>query len=276
MRENQNQSKLLEIEQILSSFEAEHGFTILYAAEAGSRCWGMHSEDSDYDVRFVFIYPDHHYLQLDEPKDYVGNITKYSAMHGQPIDASGWDIRKSLRLLRKSNASLVEWLMSPIRYRDWHLRFRDEVLRSVRTHLGLGRLAHHYLGLAQGHTKSYLDPEHKDQSLKKVLYTIRCFLAARYILDRREMPPVNFVELTFEVATPISKWARQLITMKQSGSEIDTIPTASVGDLFHIDYHLLHNRARRILDQVYPQAELERLFAYSRWAVTQIPIGEMT
>jgi predicted nucleotidyltransferase len=34
------------------------------------------------------------------------------------LDINGWDIRKSLKLLRKSNSPLLEWLSSPIKYRN--------------------------------------------------------------------------------------------------------------------------------------------------------------
>ena len=41
---------------------------------------------------------------------------------GRPIvdefDLSGWELRKALRLFRKSNPPLIEWLGSPIVYRE--------------------------------------------------------------------------------------------------------------------------------------------------------------
>ncbi len=33
------------------------------------------------------------------------------------LDVSGWELRKALRLLRKSNPPLLEWLKSPVVYR---------------------------------------------------------------------------------------------------------------------------------------------------------------
>ncbi|WP_394363920.1 DNA polymerase beta superfamily protein [Flavobacterium branchiophilum] len=32
------------------------------------------------------------------------------------LDGSGWDLRKTIKLLAKSNAPLLEWLFSPVVY----------------------------------------------------------------------------------------------------------------------------------------------------------------
>ena len=44
--------------------EEEENITILFAVESGSRLWRMSSEDSDYDVRFVFVQPLENYLSV--------------------------------------------------------------------------------------------------------------------------------------------------------------------------------------------------------------------
>ena len=45
------------IEGELARIEREDGAGILLAVESGSRAWGFHSGDSDYDVRFVSARP---------------------------------------------------------------------------------------------------------------------------------------------------------------------------------------------------------------------------
>ena len=82
----------------------------LLAVESGSRAWGFASPDSDYDVRAIYIRPQKYYLQIDEAKD------TFEFIENQWFDVGGWDIRKALRLLRKSNATLLEWLRSPMVY----------------------------------------------------------------------------------------------------------------------------------------------------------------
>jgi uncharacterized protein len=44
------------IQQRLAEIEVEQGFRILYVCETGSRGRGFASPDSDYDVRFVFVW----------------------------------------------------------------------------------------------------------------------------------------------------------------------------------------------------------------------------
>ena len=48
----------------LAKFSAEHNFEIVFSVENGSRAWGFESENSDYDIRFVYKYPITEYLKI--------------------------------------------------------------------------------------------------------------------------------------------------------------------------------------------------------------------
>src|SRR5512134_2562557 len=96
-----------EILQCLAEIERNHGVRVLYACESGSRAWGFASPDSDYDVRFIYVNDLDWYLSVEDHRDVI------EIMDGD-LDLSGWDLRKSLKLLRKSNPALIEWLSSPI------------------------------------------------------------------------------------------------------------------------------------------------------------------
>ena len=101
-----------EVEARLSALEKRYGIRILYAVEAGSRSWGYPSPDSDYDVRFIYAYDYRRYLELTPPADVIEN-------HDDELwDIVGWDIRKSLTLLKKGNPSIAQWLYAPIVYRQ--------------------------------------------------------------------------------------------------------------------------------------------------------------
>ena len=60
--------------------------------------------DSDYDVRFLYVRDRDWYLSVENPRDVIERPI------ADDLDVSGWDLRKALRLLRKSNPPLLEWL----------------------------------------------------------------------------------------------------------------------------------------------------------------------
>jgi len=94
----------------LAQIKNEHSVEILYAIESGSRAWGFESQDSDYDVRFIYRHPKNWYLNILPKRD----VIEYPII--DLFDYSGWDLRKSLFLMNKSNPVLFEWLASPIVY----------------------------------------------------------------------------------------------------------------------------------------------------------------
>src|SRR4029078_8455790 len=83
---------------------------VLYACESGSRAWGFASRDSDYDVRFLYVHHRDWYLSVQDLRDVLEEPLT------DELDVSGWELRKALRLLRKSNPPLLEWLKSPVVY----------------------------------------------------------------------------------------------------------------------------------------------------------------
>jgi uncharacterized protein len=91
-----------EIIENLKSLKKEENIRILYACESGSRAWGFPSFDSDYDVRFIYIREKDWYLRVDY--EYCRDAIE------QPIynllDINGWDLKKAIKLLNKSNPPL--------------------------------------------------------------------------------------------------------------------------------------------------------------------------
>lgn len=105
-------------ETILTTLEAvekAHDIKIIYAVESGSRAWGFASEDSDYDVRYIYIRREEDYLRVNTLRDTIEGPLD------ETLDFSGWDIRKTLDLMRRCNPSLMEWYHSPIVYRRTEL-----------------------------------------------------------------------------------------------------------------------------------------------------------
>lgn len=59
------------IDERLTQVLAEEGARALLAVESGSRAWGFHSPDSDYDVRFLYVRPLDDYLALRPVRDVI-------------------------------------------------------------------------------------------------------------------------------------------------------------------------------------------------------------
>ena len=90
------------IQQYLQEIESQKSIKILLACETGSRAWGFPSPDSDYDIRLIYMHDKDWYLSLNEKKDTIELM-----LEDNNLDISGWDLRKSLRLLWKSNSALL-------------------------------------------------------------------------------------------------------------------------------------------------------------------------
>lgn len=78
----------LKIIEKLKFIEQNHNIKILYAVESGSRGWGFASQDSDYDVRFIYIRPTDWYLSIEEKKDFI------EFPINDLLDINGWDLKK--------------------------------------------------------------------------------------------------------------------------------------------------------------------------------------
>jgi len=184
-------SKKQEIIEKLRWLEKDKDVKIIYACEAGSRAWGFASDNSDWDVRFLYVKPLSWYVSINEKqRDVIEYVNK-----GNDLDIVGWDIRKALRLLKKSNPALLEWLNSPIQY------IKDDSLQDLQDAASIyyspKSLLWHYLHMARGNVREYL--RGKDQVwLKKYLYVVRPLMACNWIEQHNGIPPVNFETLLFE------------------------------------------------------------------------------
>lgn len=182
----------------------------LLAVESGSRAWGFASPDSDYDVRAIYIRPQPYYLQIDEAKD------TFEFIENQWFDVGGWDIRKALRLLRKSNATLLEWLRSPIIYTQDD-DFTGRLNALAPQYVQAAALLHHYRGIA-GNALKAMDLAHPVK-LKKWFYVLRPLLAARWAVKQGGIPPMTLAELMSEWQTDCAAQIADLVAIKAEQDE---------------------------------------------------------
>ena len=199
----------------LSEIEKKENVRILLAVESGSRAWGFASPDSDYDVRFIHVRPKEDYLRLEKKRDVIE-----LPIEGE-LDINGWDLDKTLRLLRASNPTLFEWFSSPIVYRE--NAFADEFRAVMQRYFSSKRGLSHYLSMASSNYREYLKGDMV--KAKKYFYMLRPILACRWILDKDTPPPMLFSELVeAELDPALLPDIDRLLNLKMNAPEIKTIP----------------------------------------------------
>ena len=201
----------------LDRIERDEDVRILYACESGSRAWGFPSRDSDYDVRFLYLHPARWYLRVRPGRDVIERPID------DELDVSGWDLKKALGLLRKSNPPLLEWLQSPIVYREQ--REPMERIRALASeYYSPSACFYHYFHMAERNHREYLRGD--EVWLKKYFYVLRPVLACRWIERGLGTVPTVFAELIDRVAPPgpFRVELDRLLERKRSGDELDRGP----------------------------------------------------
>ncbi|MEV5032739.1 nucleotidyltransferase domain-containing protein [Sphingobium sp. LMC3-1-1.1] len=207
-----------EIETRLTAIEEAHDVRILLAVESGSRAWGFPSPDSDYDVRFIYVRPRAWYLSLKPGRDVIETPIE------DDIDLNGWDIRKALGLLLKSNAVVSEWIESPIRYRPVHSAVAPLAALADQL-LDAPGLAHHYANLGRNAAERWLE-DHGDVPVKRYFYALRPALAIRCMrLNGNVRPPMNLQALVELSALPdcMRDEVAKLVEAKRQSNELSNV-----------------------------------------------------
>jgi hypothetical protein len=203
------------IRRKLDGIERAHGVRILFAVESGSRAWGFPSPDSDYDVRFVYLHPRDWYLSLVERRDVIE-----IPLDAEDHDISGWDFRKAMQLLLRSNPPLHEWLVSPIVYREDGVAMAALRALAERGYAGKS-MGWHYLRMADRTYKTHFrDPE--AANLKKYFYVIRPLCALIWLVERGTLPPMNLAALLDGIVLPaqVRRAIDRLLQQKTRSSEL--------------------------------------------------------
>lgn len=199
----------------LAKIEKEEQVRILFACESGSRAWGFPSKDSDYDVRFIYLRTEDWYLSIFEKRDVLERPIS------DMLDINGWDLRKALNLFRKSNPPLLEWLQSPIVYRENH-GLAEQVRRISPFTFSPRSCMYHYLHMAKGNFREYLQGDRV--RIKKYFYVLRPVLACQWIEKHNTMPPVEFDRLVGDLVpegSGLQDAVGQLLARKRAGDEMD-------------------------------------------------------
>lgn len=214
-----------EIINKLKEIEKREHVKIIYAIESGSRAWGFESIDSDYDVRFIYVREKEDYLCLDEKSDVI------ELPIDEVFDISGWDIKKALKLLYKSNPSLLEWFASPIVYKE--TKEASYIGEVIPLYFSQKKSYHHYQNMAKTLLK-YMNKE--KVPVKKYLYILRCILSSQYIVHNKKQPPIEIEKLIeCELPNELREDINQLLMIKKNSNEKQYVDHISSLDEFIVN-----------------------------------------
>lgn len=216
-----------QIIKTLQKIEHDYDVRILHAVESGSRAWGFHSPNSDYDVRFIYVHKRDWYLNLYPGRDVI------ELPINQTYDITGWDLKKTLHLAIKSNAVVMEWLQSPIVYKTNDF---GKELKSLCTEVFDEKpLIYHYLNLGIRQIDQTWRTSETTQ-IKKYFYMLRPAMALRWINNHKGVHsvPMNIQVLMAEsdVSEDIRSCVNDLIAKKKTCIEKAEIRRIHILDTF--------------------------------------------
>ena len=243
--------------EAIEKIEREKNIKVLYACETGSRAWGFPSPDSDYDIRIIYKHAKDWYLSLSEKND-----TIEAMLNDGDLDITGWDIRKCLRLLWKSNGPLLERLQSPVVYyeADGFLElirpFAEQCFSPVAT-------MYHYLNMGE---KSFADvADANEVKLKKLFYALRAAFSCKWILDKGTTPPIVFHTMLneLEINQSIRQRITELIELKSGKNESYVHPAeVELNEFIRNQFDISAEKSKELKGRKQKQVELDLLFLH--------------
>ncbi len=201
------------IKDELSQIEYEKDVKVIYACESGSRAWGFPSQDSDYDIRFIYVHRPDWYLSISKQRNVIEKPISDN------LDISGWELQKALQLFRKSNPPLMEWLGSPIVY--WEKYKTVQELRAMAPkYYSRNACTYHYLHMAEGNFRDYL--RGSEVWVKKYFYVLRPLLAILWMEQDLGVVPTNFnvIVKNLDMDDSLRQAINDLIEGKKAGREL--------------------------------------------------------
>jgi uncharacterized protein len=190
---------------------------LIFCCESGSRSWGYASEDSDYDVRGIYVRDeiDYIYTLFGKGND-NGVIEKIEGNY----DIVLWDVRKVIEVyFQNINQMPVWWLTSDIVYFENELGSTLKRFIVSKNDNVIDRIVAGYFGIIMQKLKRIqMTPKRK---VKHYIYIWRSILCANYAIRLQTSPPHNIHVLLSESKDEYIKGKIDtLLKIKREGSEL--------------------------------------------------------
>jgi predicted nucleotidyltransferase len=177
----------------LAEIETSNEVRIPLAVESGSRGWGFAAANADYDCRFIYVHKRDRYLSVSDMDEFIDFELN------ETFDIKGYDLKRVMRYIMKSQATINEWLSSNVVYicngpivqrlRDLAAEFFNPI-----------PVSHHYLNLAR---KMFIEITSSDNAkIKKYFYILRPIANLNYIYRFRKMPDMEYDRTLAKISPP--------------------------------------------------------------------------
>lgn len=219
------------IKEELQQFEEEYNITIIAARDTGSRAWNLESEDSDYDVSFIYIQDNYKYIA---PTGYKQNIDRESNTD-YDIEYNSWNLDRYLSLLKGSNPSAIEFLQSDLKYYEPYSDYMKQLEDHAEENFKPLALMMHHHNLAKNQFERYIK-DGKDHTYKRHLYAIRSLLYRKYIKETHQLPSLDFPEFLEKQSRHFGEWKpyrreiNQMVNKKRNGAGGNTVRTRKLAE----------------------------------------------
>lgn len=161
---------MIDIEKESNKFINNFDKRLILLCESGSGTYGFRSDDSDLDLRGVFVEDIDKLLSLHPPRDTIDGFSD-----DRMIDWQIFELKKFLGLLTKPNFNVLEWVYTPLQVMEFPKEIREIADMALSQKLG-----NHVRGWAYSIYKmDWRNP-------KKCLYAIRPLMSYINLCERKE------------------------------------------------------------------------------------------
>ena len=201
--------------KLLHELEEKHNIKILMAVNYGSRSFGYASAESDWDVRFIYVHRPEWYFSIVKEEDTIEMM-----LEEEYLDIEGYDLKKALLLLAKTNPIESDWLHS----KDYFIvdeSFMEAMLTFEAQCYNSHHAMYHFYSISVKHNQRYLDEK---VTLKRFIYYMRGLLSCRWVEQHKSHPPVNVDELidaTIMDNISVRRKAHHILELKRTGKSHD-------------------------------------------------------
>lgn len=194
----------------LKEIEKENNVKIIFASDTGSRTLGYSNENSDYDIRFIYIQKSEKYLKLIEGTDTIQRKELN-------VDFVGFDIKKTLNLLKDSNVQIWQLLYSSKVYIATDSS--NEMKKISADFFELKKFYHQYAGIISNNYKRKIKNQ---KEIKSKYYIIELVRIASILKIEKEFK-YDFSEGAEEsyknLPENISKKLKLMVSERKEGKE---------------------------------------------------------